>query len=415
MTSKEVSSQGTKSVETSTLQFANIATRISELRRGVSGVSLLGIALRDPERAPANPALASLWPGQDGATVGEAGVLNTFPRFETSFAANSSQPMLAQAGSSGSASAVGANPFGRLGVFVNGIYGFGDKDATSREAGFDFDTYGVTGGVDYRIKDNLVGGVAFGYTHTDDDYASSRGNMDANSYTFSVFGTYYVGQLYVDGIFNYSWNDFDSSRNIVYSIPQVQFDASGTPVGILPTNTTVTQTARSETDGTQFAFGLSTGYDFTARGFTFGPYGQLNYLQAHIDGFQEHINDTNAGFGLPLSMQWQDVQSLTWVLGGQGSYAFSTGFGVLVPQLRFEWVHEFLNNQRDITARFVSDPANTPFLLVTDDPDRNYFNLGAGLSAVFQRGVSAFVYYETVLALENVTANKIAVGVRLAF
>src|SRR5262245_46064326 len=220
MTSKEVSSQGTKSVETSTLQFANVATRISELRRGVSGVSLLGIALRDPERAPANPALASLWPGQDGATMGEAGVLNTFPRFETSFAANSSQPMLAQAGSSGSASAAGANPFGRLGVFVNGIFGFGDKDATSREAGFDFDTYGVTGGVDYRIKDNLVGGVAFGYTHTDDDYASSRGNMDANSYTFSVFGTYYVGQLYVDGIFNYSWNDFDSSRNIVYSIPQ---------------------------------------------------------------------------------------------------------------------------------------------------------------------------------------------------
>jgi hypothetical protein len=63
----------------------------------------------------------------------------------------------------------------------------------------------------------------------------------------------------------------------------------------------------------------------------------------------------------------------------------------------------------------VSDPASTPFLLVTDDPDRDYFNLGAGLSVVLQRGVSAFVYYETVLALEDVTANKISVGVRLAF
>ena len=68
-----------------------------------------------------------------------------------------------------------------------------------------------------------------------------------------------------------------------------------------------------------------------------------------------------------------------------------------------------------ITARFVSDPANNPILLQTDTPDRDFFNFGAGLSAVFQRGVAAFAYYETVLALRDVTAHKVAVGVRLAF
>ena len=318
--------------------------------------------------------------------------------------------MLAQGLSSASASSAGANPFGRLGLFVNGTFSFGDRDTTSREAGFDFDTYGVTGGVDYRFTDNLVFGLAFGYTRTEDEYASSRGNMDANAYTFSAFGTYYVGQLYLDGIFSYSWNDFDSARNIVYTIPSTSRTGS-----LVPGTTTVNQTARSETDGTQFAFSLGTGYDFTAKGFTFGPYGRLNYLQANIDGFQEHIDDANAGFGLPLAIKGQDVESLTWVLGGQGSYAFSTGFGVLVPQMRFEWEHEFLNNQRRITAAFVSDPANTPILLDTDNSDRDYFNLGAGLSAVFQRGVSAFAYYETVLALSDVTAHRIAVGVRLAF
>ena len=156
--------------------------------------------------------------------------------------------MLAQGWSSGSASSAGANPFGRLGLFVNGTFSFGDKDTTSREAGFDFDTYGVTGGVDYRFTDNLVLGLAFGYTSTEDDYASARGNMDANAYTFSAFGTYYVGKLYLDGIFSYSWNDFDSARNIVYTIPSVESQRQAT--------TTVNQTARSETDGTQFAFSL---------------------------------------------------------------------------------------------------------------------------------------------------------------
>ena len=73
MTSKEVSSQGTSSVETSTLQFTNLATRTAELRRGASGVSLMGIALHDLEKTPPSRAIASLWPGQDRATVGDVG------------------------------------------------------------------------------------------------------------------------------------------------------------------------------------------------------------------------------------------------------------------------------------------------------------------------------------------------------
>jgi outer membrane autotransporter protein len=354
--------------------------------------------------------VANLWPGQDRATIGDAGASDMLPRFDTDFSGSNTQPMLAQGLSAGTGGSAGANPFGRLGIFVNGTFGFGDKDTTSREAGFDFDTYGVTGGIDYRFSDKLVLGLAFGYTSTDSDFASARGEMDANAYTFSAFGTYYVDRLYIDGIFSYGWNDFDGTRNIVYTIPST--DRLGSPV---PGTTSVNQTARGETDGTQYSFALSTGYDFTAKGFTVGPYGRLSYLKADIDGFQERIDNTNPGFGLSLAINDQAVESLTWALGGQASYALSTGFGVLVPQVRFEWEHEFLNNQRTISARFVSDPTTTPILLETDNPDRDYFNLGAGVSAVFQRNVSAFAYYETVLALRDVTAHNVTVGIRLAF
>jgi outer membrane autotransporter protein len=410
MTTKEVSSQGTSAVETSAIQFTNIGARIAALRRGTRGVSLLGVALHDLEKTPPNSVIASLWPGQDRATAEDIGGLNAFPKSATGFSGTNPQPMFAQGLSGGAASSAGASPFERLGLFVNGIYGFGDKDTTSREAGYDFDSYGVTGGVDYRFTENLVLGLAFGYTDTRDEYVSSRGWLDANAYAFSAFGTYYVGGLYVDGIFSYAWNDFEHARNIVYSVPST--DRSG---NLVPGTTTINQTAKSETDGTQYSFGLGAGYDFAAHGFTFGPYGRLSYLKANIDAFQERIDNTNAGFGLALAIDEQDVESLTWALGGQVSYAISTGFGVLVPQLRFEWEHEFLDDQRTILARFVADPANTPILLETDDPDRDYFNLGAGLSAVFQRGVAAFVYYETALALRDVTAHQVTVGLRLAF
>jgi hypothetical protein len=51
----------------------------------------------------------------------------------------------------------------------------------------------------------------------------------------------------------------------------------------------------------------------------------------------------------------------------------------------------------------------------TNNPDRNYFNLGAGLSATFTRGVSAFVYWETVLGRQNFTANSFTGGIRFEF
>jgi len=51
-------------------------------------------------------------------------------------------------------------------------------------------------------------------------------------------------------------------------------------------------------------------------------------------------------------------------------------------------------------------------VVFTDAPDRNFFNIGVGLSATFRGGVSAFVSYETVLGLENITRHSVTMGVR---
>ena len=111
----------------------------------------------------------------------------------------------------------------------------------------------------------------------------------------------------------------------------------------------------------------------------------------------------------------QDVESLTTVLGGRASYAISTGLGVLLPQVRIEWEHEFKNDSRLLTARFVNDPVGQPILFTTGNPDRNYANLGVSLSATFRRGIAAFIDYETVLGLANVSGNFITLGVRGEF
>lgn len=377
---EEVTTQGTNAVETSN---KNIGARLAALRAGATGIRFGGLALDffdfNHYRLP----------GTLVATLGP-------------YAAASAT----DAAVSAAAPAETPSVFKKLGLFVNGILSLGDKDATRNEDGFDFETYGVTAGADYRFTRHFVLGVAFNFQATDADLASTRtagftapvdgGSVDSTSYSGSIYATYYVtDRFYVDGIVTLGWNDYDLTRRISYNV--------GTPVQ---------QTARADTDGTQWSFSVGGGYDFNVAGWTLSPLVRLHYIKLDIDGYREEIDNTNPGFGWALAFDDQDVESLTTALGGQVSYAISTGVGVLLPQVRFEWEHEFLNDRRTLTARFVNDPQRAPIRFTTDRPDRDFFNIGVGLSATFRGGVAAFVQYDTVLGLDDVTRHTVVLGVR---
>jgi uncharacterized protein with beta-barrel porin domain len=358
-------------------QFANISARLAALRGRAGGAGGHGLA-REPDAPAAGAMLASLAPGT----------------------------LLAAATP---AAAAGAG--GRLGVFVNGVFSTGDKNTTSREAGFDFDGAGVTAGVDYRVMPNLVLGVALGYASTRADFAQAGGSLDSRDFSGSLYGTFYpTDQLYVDGLVSMGTTDYSLDRTIRYTITGLP-SAGGAP-------TTVDQTARGETDGRWYQVSFGGGYEIALGPVTVTPLGRVTYAHARVDGYRESIAGTTPGFGLNLDMDDQEVESLVTVLGAQASYAISTPIGVVVPHLRVEWVHEFLADPRAITARFVNDPtpdAGTTIRWDTDSPDRNFVNIGVGLTGTFQHGISAFLYYETVLGLQDVSEHRVSGGVRFTF
>ena len=290
-------------------------------------------------------------------------------------------------------------PFGKFGIFVNGSFNFGDRDQSTNQNGFDFNIFDVTGGVDYRFTNNFILGVAFTYVRTDIDLDLSGGSLDTNGYNGSIYGSFYIfDNFYIDGLASFGWIDYNSERNINFTVD----------------GTTVNQTANGDTNGFYYAFSANAGYDFHFKGLTFGPLGRFNYSQANIDGFQETIEGGGAGSGLALDVDGQDAKSLTTALGAQASYAISTGWGVYLPQVIFEWVHEF-EDPGSTSASFVAGGglANNPtFTVQGQEPDRDTFNLGGGISAVFPHGVSAFVYYESILGWEDVTSYYISGGIR---
>lgn len=368
MAGEEVAAQRSNAIELSGAQYSNLGARINALKRGATGLNVTNLNLNiDGQRVSGNVLAAGL-------------------------------KALTGSGASGDD---GLGLSERLGFFVNGTVGFGEQDATQREAGFDFDTRGITAGIDYRFTDNLVLGMATGYGKSEVDFNASAGNLDSDGYSLSMYGTYYIsGQYYLDGIVSYGSNDYDSTRNIVYT------DASGT----------VSRTALGNTEGNQLFVGLSTGWDWQQGGWRIGPNASLYYLDVSIDAYRE-----NGASGLDLAFDEQQSDSFTLTLGGDVSYSYSMAWGVLIPSARLHMVHEFENSSEIIGARFANDPFfndptnPTPALQVTtDNPDRNYFKFGVGLSGQFAHGLSAFIDYQNIVAFENLTAHEFTFGVRYA-
>ena len=116
-----------------------------------------------------------------------------------------------------------------------------------------------------------------------------------------------------------------------------------------------------------------------------------------------------------LDVKGQTVESLVTALGTRVSYAVNTSIGVFMPTVHADWRHEALNGRRNIKAQFLNDPSNTIFFIPTDDPDRDYFALGAGVSATFRKGLAAFLEYEGIVGLRDITNHNFTAGIRLEF
>ena len=95
--------------------------------------------------------------------------------------------------------------------------------------------------------------------------------------------------------------------------------------------------------------------------------------------------------------------------------AISTGFGVFVPQATWEWVHEFLDNQRVTHFHFVEDLGQRRFRFQNDPPDRNYFDAGLGLVLVLPNGLSPFVNVRQVFGYEKQSSTTVTAGLRFSF
>jgi len=289
-----------------------------------------------------------------------------------------------------------------LSFFVNGMGGFGDTQSSDLENAADFYSAGLVLGLDYRITNNFVSGLAFGYSHQGVDFQKninvSGGQLDSDSYNLSLFASYDLDDFYFDGNFTYGWNNYDMTRGVV-----VLSNNISSPGG-------ANRVAKAETNGEQFSTGFGFGYNYHHNAFNLNPYARLSYAHGQMDSYSEQ-----GAYGLNLNVDEQNFDSLQSLLGVQLSYVFSHSYGVIIPRFNVGWHHEFLNDSRAITARYLSDFNNNILTAVTDNPDRDFATLGFGVSNVFQGGLQLFINYQALLGYQNINSNAFSGGARFEF
>jgi outer membrane autotransporter protein len=406
----QTASQGSLATQVPAGQFSNIGARLSALRFGTQAIAGRG-SLISSATPSATPIYDSFHVADD-----HAGGFYTKDGGEALFRHAS---MMESGSSADSKSPAVANPWG---FFVEGGYGWGNRDQTINENGFKFDSFSVTGGMDYNFG-NAVLGASVGYdrykanfdnsTVLADGSQSPGGSSRVNGVSGSIFGAWFGEHWSINGIGSFGRLSSNLSRTVSY-----QSALSSCPPNLAPCG--ATQILSGSPEGNYGALGATVAYDANAGPWTITPSASLNYRQVRINGYTESNSQPTGG--LALIYDEQTIGSFRSIVGLHVSRAFSEKFGVITPSFKAEWDHEFRDSGHTLTMKFANDPY-TPgtacgqycFSIPTDDPAGNYGIVGAGLSALFAQRLQAYVYYERVVGVSYLKSNAISVGLRGQF
>ncbi len=304
-------------------------------------------------------------------------------------------------GSQGGSAGADDSFFSRWSVFFNGGFGSGDKNPTTFEDAFFFDSTEVSGGADIRLTNRLVVGVLLGHTEKRVDFDSSRSIVDGairgNGESAIAYAQYETDAAFVNLALGWQHLSLATRRRITYP--------SNNPA--IPS---VDVTSYSKTGSTAFIATLGGGYSFHYKGLTAEPYLNLQNVSTRINGFTEYSDD-----GFDINTPSQTIQSLEGSAGLRGQYAILGPWGVIVPYAYGEYRHQFRDDSRNVASGYSAAGGGTEFNLPTDGPVKNYYVVGAGGSVVLKHGLQGFMQYSRVLNYTNYTDHTVSGGVRWEF
>jgi len=240
----------------------------------------------------------------------------------------------------------------------------------------------ITGGIDTRVNDHLLIGVALGYSQNKGDFGGDTGNYTLHESLGTFYAGWGDGPWYIGGTIGGGSLDY---TNITRSIQ----------LGAL---------ARDETGSPRGWTGYGSvlgGYWFQWDKLTHGPWVRFTYQEIRVNAYAENGSDSTA-----LQFGEQRRKSAITSLGWQGVGDFNT----FRPYARITWEIESKDNERLVTAQPVT--LGTSYSMPTIKPDNSWANFLVGTTANFG-SVIGYLNGTATAGKSDGNVYSVTVGVRI--
>jgi uncharacterized protein YhjY with autotransporter beta-barrel domain len=307
---------------------------------------------------------------------------------------------------------------GGWGWFANGAVGFGEREASSEEDAYEYDSNGVTFGADYQLGGGAVLGAALGLANFEVDFddlsagtlaaTASGGGIEVEGYSLSFFGLAQPhARLSIDGILTYGNNDYDTERRVFYGTG-AGASGHGAALG------TMDRMMLGSTDSDQLAAEFSVGTSFNWGGTSLYLDGGVAYLDIDVAAYSE-IDPVSTG-GLNLTFDEQNITSRQARIAAHLTHAFNTNGGVISPYVQLEFRREYENDPTILTSRYVyALPGSPPLAFQTDAPDEEFIEADIGMVFVRPNNFQFVIDYRTSVDLDLVDADLVTFSFRGGF
>jgi uncharacterized protein with beta-barrel porin domain len=255
----------------------------------------------------------------------------------TTTAIETHQLVLGDSTAAGVAAGSAPYPYGLWGQVLGGV---AQRNSDAATDGYRSSNFGLVSGLDFHVDADTTVGAALSWSRgwSWGEQAETGSFATVDSYQLTAYGQHYWGQVFLDGQVGVGYDSFNQRRSI----------------GSLG------NMARATYDGQHYLAKLGGGYDFAmSGGVTLTPLAGLQILRAVSGGY------TETGANENLTINRHGVESLTQDIGGKIAWKAASDWGMLTPELRLAWVHDYVQGAIVTTGTMVG---NTPYASGTARP-----------------------------------------------
>ena len=249
-------------------------------------------------------------------------------------------------------------------LWTEGSISFGKIGETSLSSAQDIDSLGITMGIDTKINNDRILGVALRVGSTDVDVGTYGSAVDTNALSISVYG---INSLednnFLKHVFGVSYLDSDIVRK----------------------NQVNTNAQAGDREGKQVFGSLDFGREYEDDDLTFTPIGSIDGSYTALDSYTESGNE------VAISYNNQDIKSLMASLGVLIDQDVNLENSNVKSRVNLEYSKEFASSSKVVTS-YISD--SEVFEYQADNKNRDIYTVGLGFDFKHDQGLTISTDYE---------------------